>query len=87
MAQNAHKYLTVTGIITKRKSTKLIGVTIGKSGAGYKLQIFNNNDVSGNPIYTVDASSANPHMDLNLNCDQGLYGTITTGGEYNIIFN
>lgn len=88
MAQNGHAFLNATAIITKRKSVKLIGVTVAVIGAaGSKLEIYNNNDGTGTPIYTVDGTVSGNHTNLDLNCDKGLYGKITTGGQYNVIYN
>ena len=90
MAQNAIKNLAATGIITNRNAAKLMAVkiiTIGASGS--KLEIYGNKDGSGSPFYTVigDGTYNVPHDNLNLTSGGGLYGKITTGGTYSIIFN
>jgi len=90
MPKNAVVTLTANGIITKRGHCALVHVNIVEIGAsGSKLEIFTNNDGSGTPIYTVigDGTYNKPHNDLWLTSNAGLYGKITTGGKYNVIFN
>lgn len=55
-------------------------ITIGTTNITYS-------SLTITPFYTVDGTAANNPVDLNLNCNQGLYGIVTGSAEYNVIYN
>lgn len=55
-------------------------IIIGTTDITYSSQPFT-------PFYTVDGTTANNPTDLNLNCNQGLYGIVTGNAQYNVIYN
>lgn len=55
-------------------------ITIGTTNITY-------GSYSINPFYVVDGTTANNPTDLNLNCNNGLYGIVTGSAQYNVIYN